>query len=281
MRVIRGFPPLYLPVVRGGRPANNPTPHVLKEDTGIANALSITQEPVFTPGASGDIIVGQMEKYLGNTPAIDCDNESVKGKAADLTEDQEEVIDRAINLFYFVRDEIKYNPYLLSAHIEDYRASKVLRTGQGWCVQKAVLLAALARAVGIPARLHFADIRNHLLPAKQEELMGTNLFSYHGYTDLYIGGKWVKATPAFDLRLCQENRIIPVEFDGKNNAVFHSHNLDGELHIEHIQDHGHYEDIPLDEMLTAWVEVYGLESREQLSQLLDAASANRKPEPWR
>jgi len=224
--------------------------------------------------------MSQMEEYLRSTPTIDCDHESVREKAQNVTESQQQVVDKAKSLFYFVRDEIRYNPYLLSAHIEDYRASEILRTEQGWCVQKAVLLAALARAVGIPARLHFADIRNHLLPVKQKELMGTNLFSYHGYTDLHIGGEWVKATPAFDLRMCQENRIIPVEFDGKNDAVFHSHNLDGQLHIEHIQDHGHYEDVPLDEMLTAWVEVYGLESREQLSQLLDAASANRNVEPW-
>ena len=222
--------------------------------------------------------MGQMEKYLASTPTIDCDNEAVREKAQNMTGGQQQLIDKARSLFYFVRDEIQYNPYLLSAHIEDYRASEVLRQEQGWCVQKAVLLAALARAVGIPARLHFADIRNHLLPNRDEQLLGTNLFSYHGCSELYIEGKWVKATPAFDLRMCQQNRIVPVEFDGKNDAIFHSHNLDGQLHIEHIQDHGYCEDVPLDEMLDAWVEVYGLESREQLSQLLDAASANRTPE---
>jgi len=45
---------------------------------------------------------------------------------------------------------------------------------------------------------------------------GTNLFTHHGYDELYIEGRWVKATPTMDLKMCQEEGIIPVEFDGKN-----------------------------------------------------------------
>ncbi|MCK4331944.1 MAG: transglutaminase domain-containing protein, partial [Dehalococcoidia bacterium] len=142
-----------------------------------------------------------MKRYLRPTPTFDCDNDSIKGKAQNLTKGQEKVADKAKSLFYFVRDEIKYNIYVLSDLPEYYRASRILEVGEGFCIQKAVLLATLARAVSIPTRLHLAAIRNHLTPDKLKELMGTNLFPSHGYAELYIEGKWVKATPAFDLKM--------------------------------------------------------------------------------
>jgi len=204
-----------------------------------------------------------MEEYLKPTPYIDCETKSIKEKARDLTKGQENITDKAKRLFYFVRDEIKYNPYSPFHLPEHYRASNILDRGGGYCVQKAVLLATLARAAGIPARLRFADIRNYILPEKLAKEMGTNLFTYHGYDELYIEGKWVKATPAFDIKMCQENQIIPVEFDGKNDATFHSHNRDGKLHIKYFNDYGHYQDVPLDEILEAWVKAYGSERIEQ------------------
>jgi transglutaminase-like putative cysteine protease len=199
-----------------------------------------------------------MEIYLKSTPVIDCNTPSVKGNAQNLTADKENDVEKAKALFYFVRDEIKYNPYVLHNLVEHNKASVTLSRKEGYCVQKAILLAALARAVGIPARLGFADIRNYIVPQKLMELMhGSNLFIYHGYCELYIGQKWVKATPAFDLQMCQEHHIIPVEFDGKNNASFHRYNQKGKLHIEYVCDYGHYPDLPLEEILEARVKVYG------------------------
>jgi hypothetical protein len=133
---------------------------------------------------------------------------------------------------------------------EHFRASNTLSKGEGYCVQKAVLLVALARAAGIPAGLGFARIRNNLLPEKMLKRLGTNVFPFHGYSVLYLNGNWVRATPAFDLKMCVKSRIIPVEFDGQNDATFHSHNQDGELHIEYLMDLGHdFDDLPLD---TLW-----------------------------
>jgi transglutaminase-like putative cysteine protease len=199
-----------------------------------------------------------MEIYLKPTPVIDCDALSVKGKAQNLTGDKENDVEKAKTLFYFVRDDIKYNPYVLHNLAEHNKASATLNRREGYCVQKAILLAALARAVGIPARLGFADIRNHIMPQKLLELMhGNNLFTYHGYCALYIGQKWVKATPAFDLQMCQKHHIVPVEFDGKNNATFHRYNQEGKLHIEYVCDYGHYPDLPLEEMLKARAKAYG------------------------
>jgi hypothetical protein len=195
-----------------------------------------------------------MERYLKSAPTIDCETKAVKEKAKDLTEGKEEVIERAKSLFYFVRDEIRYNPY---SPLFPLDASATLERGNGFCIQKAILLAALARASGIPSRLGFADLRNYLLPERFAKIQGTNLFVYHGFTELHIDGKWVKATPTFDLKMCQENRIVPVEFDGKNDAMFHSHDRDGKIHIEYIQQHGSYDDVPLSDILEATVQAYG------------------------
>ncbi len=191
-----------------------------------------------------------LEEYLKPTSTIDCDSRSIKEKAQELAGRQESITEKAKSLFYFVRDDIKYNPYSPRYLPEHYRASAILDRGEGYCVQKAVLLAALARAAGIPSRLGFAVIRNHLPFGKLAEMMGTNLFVYHGYDELYIEGGWIKATSALDLKICQEHRIVPVEFDAKKDAMFHSHNQDGELHIEYVCDRGHYSDVPLNELFS-------------------------------
>jgi transglutaminase-like putative cysteine protease len=199
-----------------------------------------------------------MEKYLKPTAVIDCDNISIQEKAKDLTKGQENTIENAKSLFYFVRDEIRYNIYVPKSLAEHFQASNTLSQREGYCVQKAVLLVALARAAGIPAGLGFARIRNNLLPEKAVKWLGTNILPFHGYAELYLNGKWVKATPAFDLKMCERNRIIPVEFDGKNDAMFHSHNRDGKLHIEYLRDLGHYfDELPLDKLWDTLTQTFG------------------------
>jgi transglutaminase-like putative cysteine protease len=193
-----------------------------------------------------------MEEYLCCTPFIDCDHPWVQEKAKQLTQNQEEMREKSMSLFYFVRDEIKYNPYLFTTLAEGLRATVTLEKREGFCVQKAVLLAALSRSVGIPARFRFADIKNHIVPEKLAAIMPTDLFLWHGYNELHVDGRWLKVTPSFDMKMCQENQIIPVEFDGTRDAVFHSHTLDGRLHIEYVKDHGHYQDVPLEEILDCY-----------------------------
>lgn len=188
---------------------------------------------------------------MKSTFVIDWDAAPVKEKAQSLTKGQKDEIEKAKALFYSVRDQIKYNAYLpmLPDQFtrENHKASATLERGEGYCVQKAVLLTALARAVDIPARLGFADIRNHYLPEEIAKFTKDNVLPYHGYCELYLEGKWIKATPAFDLKTFQEHQVIPVEFDGRNDAVFHRYNREGKVHIEYIRDHGYREDLPWDE----------------------------------
>ena len=70
--------------------------------------------------------------------------------------------DKAIALYRAVRDSIQYDPYLDFLDPGVFRASAVLDAGKGFCVGKSAVLAAAARATGIPARPGYADVRNHL-----------------------------------------------------------------------------------------------------------------------
>ena len=193
-----------------------------------------------------------MKKYLASTYTMDCDEPSIKNKASELTKGQHTDIDKAKAVFYFVRDCIKYNPYGGISPLEEYKASATLKRGNGYCVQKAVLLSALAKAAGIPARLGFVNVRNHLLPQDiLDGLSGDNVMKYHGYALLYLNGKWVKATPSFDINLCREHKFIPVEFDGVTDAIFHRCNQEGKLHMEYVHNHGIYDEVPWEEILAS------------------------------
>ena len=202
-----------------------------------------------------------LDLYLKPTFVIDSDSEVVEEKAALLTEEYSSQKEKAKVLFYFVRDKVKYNPYPPHS-IEGYRASKTLQRGEGYCVQKAVVLTALARSVDIPARLGFADIRNHLAPKNLIEIMETNMFVYHGYSELWLNDKWIKATPAFNIEMCNKFDLKPVEFDGVTDAVFHEKNKKGELHIEYIKYHGTYADLPFEEIMQAFIDQYPVTGKE-------------------
>lgn len=205
----------------------------------------------------------QMGKYLQPTFVIDCDNPTVQKKSKALTRGQEDIAKNAQRLFYFVRDEIKYNHDVLRSRPEHFQASNTLSRKEGYCVQKAVLLVALARSAGIPAGLGFARLRNNLLPKKTVKWLGTNILPFHGYAEFYLNGKWVKATPAFDLKLCENERIVPVEFDGESDAIFHLYNRDGKLHIEYLEDLGrNYVDLPLDKLHNAMIQAWGSKALE-------------------
>lgn len=193
-----------------------------------------------------------MRKYLEPTPIIDADHEAVRKTALEVTAGKQDAVEKAKALFYFVRDRIRYNVHVPRFAPGDFRAGVTLARGEGFCIQKAVLLAALSRAAGIPARLGFAVIRNHLLPEKIASIVKNNEIPDHGYAELYLGGRWVKATPAFDIRTCEDNGFCPVEFDGAADAKFHPTNREGVPHIEYVTYRGTYADLPFEE-IAAWV----------------------------
>lgn len=186
--------------------------------------------------------------YTEPTFFINCDHPDIGAFAEKKAEPERDSTETAIALYYAVRDEIRYDPYAVSTEKEKFKASYTLKEGKGYCVSKAVLLAALLRYCNIPARLGFADVTNHLNTENLRESMGTDVFYFHGYTDIFLNGKWVKATPAFNLSLCDKFGVKPLEFDGVNDSIFHPLDQAGRKHMEYINDRGTYEELPFDEI---------------------------------
>jgi transglutaminase-like putative cysteine protease len=198
------------------------------------------------------------EIYRLPTSIIDSDNESIIDFANKSIEPGEaDPIATAVKLYYAVRDGIWYDPYYPFYLPEHYRASQVLKSGRGYCVCKASLLCALGRARGIPSRVGFADVRNHLASAQLLEMMGTDLFVYHGFTEFYLEGKWVMATPAFNKELCLKHKVTPLEFNGRENSIFQPYNLEKRKFMEYVTYHGSFADIPVGRIVEAWREAYG------------------------
>jgi transglutaminase-like putative cysteine protease len=164
--------------------------------------------------------------------------------------------DKAVRLYYAVRDEIRYDPYDVPYSAEALKASAVIQKGSGYCVAKAIVLAAVGRQQGIPTRLGFADVRNHLSTERLRRQMGTDLFIYHGYTEFFLNERWVKATPAFNLTLCQRFQVKPLEFNGEEDSIFHECNAVGQRHMQYVRDRGSFADLPFEEIFAAYMKQY-------------------------
>lgn len=196
--------------------------------------------------------------YLLPTSIIDSDHEQIIHYAKDtIGESVEDPVEIAVKLYYAVRDGIWYDPYYPFYLPEHYRASNVLKSGRGYCVCKASLLCALGRACSIPSRVGFADVRNHLATKQLIERLGCDLFVYHGFTEFYLEGKWVRATPAFNIELCERHKVVPLEFNGREDSIFHAYNLDKKQHMEYVEYHKSYADIPVDIIVAEWEKAYG------------------------
>jgi transglutaminase-like putative cysteine protease len=195
--------------------------------------------------------------YLTPTKIIDSDHKSIQDYAVRIVMGSTDPIEIATKLYLAVRDDIRYDPYSPFYLPEHYRASNVLKRGRSFCVPKASLLCALGRACGIPSRVGFADVRNHLTTKQLSDFMGNNLFVYHGFVEFYLDGKWVKATPAFNSELCKRHGVPPLEFNGREDSLFQGYNLENRKFIEYVEFHGVYADIPLAVIVKAWERAYG------------------------
>ncbi len=208
-----------------------------------------------------------MVPELATTWYIDHDHPAVQTYARDAVGDLIEPVDQAIALFHRVRDGIRYDPYGISYEPEAFRASSVVGSPTNWCVPKSVLLTASARHLGIPARLGFADVRNHLTSEKLSAQMGTDLFAWHGYSELLLpdrsaddgSTRWYKLSTAFNIELCERFGVKVLEFDGTDDALMHPYDQSGNRHMEYVRQRGSFDDLPLDEMVSDFREVYGNE----------------------
>jgi len=198
------------------------------------------------------------EEYLQPTYFFDFNHKPVLNKALEIVNGSDSPKKKAIALFYWVRDEVKYNmsTYIPSVK-SNFRASVTLRRKNGFCVSKSILLSTFARAIGIPARIHLCDLINHKVSKKVIDFMGTNIMYYHGYSELYINNKWIKLTPAFDKQTALKGDFLPmVEFDGENDAVFSAYDNIGNKFGEYLEDRGVHADLPIDAIEELFKEKY-------------------------
>ncbi|WP_417568180.1 transglutaminase-like domain-containing protein [Marinobacter sp.] len=186
-----------------------------------------------------------MERFLQHTPFFDYHQPTLKAWINTQLEGvPEDPVEQIKVLYLAVRDSISYNPYVFQTDPKTFSASHALERGETYCIPKAVLLGAAARAIGIPSRLGLADVRNHLSSPKLIEWLQSDIFRMHGFIELYLNGRWVKATPAFNRQLCELMRVEPLEFDGLHDSIFQEYTDSGQAHMEYINDHGVFDDLP-------------------------------------
>ena len=194
--------------------------------------------------------------WLEPTWFLDSDSPEVEAFAAEAVGDATDPTEMAVRLFHAVRDGLRYDPYGTDREPASYRASAISTADSSWCVPKSVLLTAAARNRGIPARLGFADVKNHLSSEKLRASMGTDLFVWHGYSELLLGDRWFKLSTAFNIELCERFGTKVLEFDGTDDALMHAFDEAGNKHMEYVTQRGSYDDLPLDEIFATFNEVY-------------------------
>ncbi|MDO6694667.1 transglutaminase family protein [Aliiglaciecola sp. 3_MG-2023] len=185
-----------------------------------------------------------MQQYLCATEYFDYDDPQITSLFEQIKIGSPKAM--AIEIYYLVRDNYLYNPYCFVDGINSFRGSYCCEKNEGYCIPKASLMIALCRKAGIPARLGLADVKNHLATPKLLEMLGTDIFSMHGYVEVCIEGKWVKATPAFNRSLCEKMHSLPLEFNGEDDSIFQPFTEKGHKHMEYITDWGTFAELPVD-----------------------------------
>ena len=68
--------------------------------------------------------------------------------------------------------------------------------------------------------------------------MGSDVFAWHGYSELLLDGRWHKLSTAFNLELCDRFGVKALDFDGTGDALMHPFDKVGNRHMEYIRQRG-------------------------------------------
>ncbi len=194
--------------------------------------------------------------YLESDYFADWENPQVMAFAQEAVKDASTPKQKAINLYHCIRDDFLYNPFTLYFEEEKYRASDFVTRDSGHCIDKANLLVAGARSQGIPARYRFANVRNHIGTEKIEAVLKTDVLVFHGIAELFIDGRWIKLTPAFNKELCEKFNVSPLDFNGVDDCVFQEYNKAGDAFMEYLYDHGEFSAFPFEKLIETFFEAY-------------------------
>lgn len=210
-----------------------------------------------------------MKEYLQATEYFDYNSKIIQTAIDNLELDGLTDKEKIVKIFYFVRDSIRYSVHVNYFNPEIFKASYTLKEKVSFCIPKAITLCSLARAINIPSRIHLVDLRNHRLSEKLIEAWGgSNIMASHTYSELFLNNKWVKATPAIDIKTSSKHNFIPVEFDGINDALLHPKDINGHLHAEYIKDHGSFADLPLKFIHNLFNETYGPITPKRIKEMI-------------
>ncbi|UII31248.1 transglutaminase family protein [Fulvivirga ulvae] len=196
------------------------------------------------------------EEYLKPGVYINSNHPDVIRFARENTTDYDTINDKIKALYHAVRDGFRYDPYQLDFTTEAIKASHIVGRDYGYCIEKSCLFAAGARVLGVPSRMGFANVKNHIGTAKLEEVLKTNLLVFHGYAEVWLNGGWVKVTPVFNKSLCDKLNVEPLEFDGQEHAVFQQFSKSGGKFMEYVHDYGSFSDIPYEMLIDELVKHY-------------------------
>jgi transglutaminase-like putative cysteine protease len=204
-----------------------------------------------------------MNEYLEPTEFLDFDDRAVRKFASRNSDENKTAKENAVSLYYAVRDDFTYNPYTLDLRRAGLKASNLVGRKSGYCIEKAILLAACARSVGIPSRLSFYNVKNHIATERIEKILGTNVLVFHGAAELFLDGRWLKTTPAFNKRLCEKLNVAPLEFDGTADSIFQQFDESGAVFMDYLHEYGDFADFPyelaLSEMRRHYPHIFGSE----------------------
>jgi transglutaminase-like putative cysteine protease len=189
-----------------------------------------------------------IDLYLQPTYFVDCEQPDIRRFVKNTIGKEIDKKKIAILLYNAVRDGWKYDPYNIDLHHTALKASNIFNreSKSGYCIEKACLLNACLRVADIPSRFCFFDVKNHIGVEKLIKILNTDVLVFHACCEMYLDGKWIKATPAFNKELCLYLGVQPLEFDGENDSVFQEYDKKGSLFMEYLKSYGSFHDIPHD-----------------------------------
>ncbi|QEM69376.1 transglutaminase domain-containing protein [Geobacter sp. FeAm09] len=126
-----------------------------------------------------------LNDYLVSDAVIDWQTPAVREKALELTGSLPDEVAKARCLYEWVRDTIPHS-HDAGLDVVTCTASEVLLHGTGICFAKSHLLAALLRAVGIPAGFCYQVLRLDP-PVDNEPVL-------HGFNGIYLASldRWIR-----------------------------------------------------------------------------------------
>ncbi len=166
--------------LRLGGAAADRVPNAPPRQRVVADRLTVTREVVPAEAPALGTVPPELAAAVAASPFIESDDSAIRTQAraiAGATTDPRAV---ARVLVGWVHDAIEKAPSVTVPS-----AREVLTSRRGDCNEHAVLLAALARAAGIPARVVAGAV------------YANDGFYYHAWNELWVGA-WVSADAVFD-----------------------------------------------------------------------------------